>query len=145
MNADLKRSNGVNHARLTIDIDGLANTIVFKSGGVTESPVNFTATASGGITADGLYDAWQIEGEVTVSKDMARWLLQAYQNRGKANKTSGIYEIYSTTDNVIIKHQFDNVCVSKLPSINLSDLGSEASLPVAFSLNDYVSTEVVDG
>lgn len=145
MNADLKRSNGVNHARLTIDIDGLGRTIVFKSGGVTESPVNFSAAASGGITADGLYDAWQVEGEITVSKDMARWLIQAYQNRGKAIKTSGVYEIYSTTDNMIIKHQFDNVCVSKLPGINLSDMGAEVTMSVAFSLNDYVATEVIDG
>lgn len=145
MNVDLKKSAGVNHARLTIDIDGLSNTIAFKSGGVTDSPMSVSAAASGGIVHEGLYDPWLIEGEVTVSKDMARWLLQAYQNRGSATKTSGVYELHSTVDNMIIKHQFDNVCVSKLPNLTLSEMGGEVNLSIGFSLNDYIGTEVVDG
>lgn len=142
MNVDLKRLAGNNHAKITIDIDGLGRTIVFKSGGVTESPVAFSATAGGGTTVDGLYEHWLVEGEVTVSKDLARFLLDAYKKGGRIS--SAIYEIYSNTDHVIIKHQFDNVCVVKLPSINVDSLGGEVSMPVAFSLNDYVSTEVID-
>lgn len=145
MNVDLQKSAGVNHARLTIDIDGLGRTVVFKSGGIAESPAAMIATAGGGLTAEGLYEAWQIEGEVTVSKDLASWLLKAYMERGNARKISGVYEIYSTTDRVIIKHQFDNVCVSKIPSISMDSLGGEVTMPVAFSLNDYISTEVIDG
>lgn len=144
-NVDLNKSSGVNHARLTIDIDGLGHTVVFRTGGITESPVAMSTTAGGGLKAEGLYDPWLVEGEVTVSKNMAQWLLQAYQKRSKAEKSSGVYELHSTTDNVIIKHQFDNVCVSKLPSINIDSLGAEVTMPVSFSLNDYISTEVING
>lgn len=145
MNVEMKKAAGVNHARLTIDIDGLSYSIVFKSGGVTQSPLAVNATAGGGLVHEGLYDPWLIEGEVTVSKDMAKWLLQAYENRNKAAKTSGVYELFSTTENMIIKHQFDNVCVNKIPHLAIESLGSEVNMSVSFSLNDYISTEVVDG
>ncbi len=144
MNVDLKKAAGVNHARLTLDIDGLSYSIVFKSGGVTESPCNVNAAAGGGLVHEGLYDPWLIEGEVSVSKDMAKWLLQAYQNRPNARKTSGVYELYSTTDQMIIKHQFDNVCVHKIPHLAFDSLGSQVNMSISFSLNDYIGSQVID-
>lgn len=144
MNIDLQKSAGENHARLTIDIDGLGRTIVFKSGGIAENPETYTATAGGGYTAEGLYDAWQIEGEITVSKDMAIWLMRAYKARKSANNISAVYEIYSTTGKIILKHQFDNVVVSKMPNLNLDALGGEVSMQVSFSLNEHISGDFVD-
>ncbi len=144
MNVDLKKAAGVNHARLTIDIDGLSNTIVFKSGGVADSPLAVTAVSSGGLVHEGLYESWLVEGEVTVSKDMAKYLIEAFKSRSNATHATAVYELYSTTDRMIIKHQFENVCVNKLPSLTYSEMGGEANMSISFSLADYVSTEVID-
>lgn len=144
MNVDLQKSAGTNHVRLTIDIDGLAYTIAFRSGGVADIPMTTTAAAGGGLTHEGMYDAWAVEGEVTVSRDMAKWLVEAYHGRSNAKTTSAVYELHSTVENMIIKHQFDNVCVSSLPNLNIDSLGAEVTMQIGFSLNGYVATEVID-
>lgn len=141
--AEISRSQGNNQNKITIDIDGLGRTIVFKKGGSAESPYRINAEAAGGITFEGLYDAWRIEGEVTVSKDLAIFLMEAFMKSRGALNTSAVYETYSSTAQVMTKHSFANARVHKMPHLNVSELGAEVSMKIAFSLNDLITSEVV--
>lgn len=142
--AEVNRGKGTNRVRLTLNIDGLGRTIEFKSGGSVESPVRYNAVAAGGISAEGLYEPWLVEGEVTVDKSLAQWIMNVWQDHNTAANTTAILETYSTTGSLILKHAFNNVRVNKMPQISVEELSADSIMSIAFSVNDRQTSEVID-
>lgn len=134
------------HTRNTIvlNIHGLNHSIDFRSGGDLQNPVSYDQHPYGGIGANGLYDPWKCDGEITVSQSMYHALLEMHRNSAKMGKPRGATHIaYASVDGgVVSKHVFKNVLIAKIPQFSISEIGTgNVTLSISISLNDFVGVE----
>ncbi|NIZ41407.1 hypothetical protein PVA45_07800 (plasmid) [Entomospira entomophila] len=128
---------------LTLEIDGLSMTLEFRKGGSLESPVRYQAMSHGGIGAEGLYDEWICQGEVSVSQSLYEHLHQLYQRGASLSERGATHTTFAAIDGgVRSRHLFKHVLLRQPPKVMVEQFAdTKTLLHVVFSLNDLISME----
>jgi hypothetical protein len=111
--------------------------INFKTGGELVSSETMHAHAGRGISGQGLYDAVLVEGEVVISKELYRTLVEIYQEDKFIHLGSAThFKHVSYGQGMVVKTIYNNCVLHQLPKIVISEHGAEAVMSLAFSLSD---------
>lgn len=142
INTIIKRNSHTRNS-LSVEIDGLRMTLDFRKGGTLTSPVSYKATSNGGIGAQGLYEEWTCQGEVTVSKSLYEYLIKMYRQGDSLAHRGATHKSYVAVDGGVESvHVFKHVLLKHKPSLIVNDFGDNTTLlNVHFGLNDLLSVE----